>query len=174
MCVGTVLLRDRRGPFQSVVTCVASDARASVKDLDDEGDLESMHVHVQRIAGAVARKASYDWQYSTDEKTWASAETTFRAKTTLVGLAAGTRYFFRFRARTPEGLGDWSRVLSWIVLRTGFDGGAPLTRRAHVEESPDFVEEEDNHPSTLAGDGQELAGDLRKLAVDVRERAGDR
>ena len=125
-----------------------------------EGDLESLHVHVQSIArmdatsgpaivasagmslkdargpskadfavkqgrtsgsvvlfaSAVARKASYDWQYATDEETWTSAETTFRAKTTLVGLAAGTRYSFRFRARTPEGLRDWSRVISLIVL----------------------------------------------------------
>jgi hypothetical protein len=60
------------------------------------------------FAGAVARKASYDWQCSTDEETWTSAETTFRAKTKLIGLAAGTRYSFRFRARTPEGLRDWS------------------------------------------------------------------
>jgi hypothetical protein len=125
-----------------------------------EGDLESLHVHVQGVAnldatngpaiiasagmnlkdargpskadfevkqgrisgsvvllaGAVARKASYDWEYSADEETWTSAETTFRAKTTLLGLAAGTRYFFRFRARTPAGLRDWSRVLSRIVL----------------------------------------------------------
>jgi phosphodiesterase/alkaline phosphatase D-like protein len=68
------------------------------------------------FAGAVARKASYDWQYSTDEETWTSAETTFQATTTLLGLAAGTRYFFRFRARRPEGLRDWSRVLSRIVV----------------------------------------------------------
>ena len=125
-----------------------------------EGDLESLHVHVQgvarldatngpaivasagmslkdargpspadfavkqgRISGsvvlvvrAITRKASYDWQYSTDEETWTSAETTFQAKTTLVGLAAGTRYFFRFRARTREGLRDWSRVISLIVV----------------------------------------------------------
>jgi hypothetical protein len=125
-----------------------------------EGDLESLHVHVQgvarldatngpaivasagmslkdargpspadftvkqgRISGsvvlvarAVARKASYDWQYSTDEETWTSAETTFQAKTKLVGLAAGTRYFFRFRARTREGLKDWSQVISLLVV----------------------------------------------------------
>jgi hypothetical protein len=124
-----------------------------------EGDLETLHVHVQNVAnldatngpaivasagmslkntrgpsradfavkqgrtsgsvvllaGAVARKASYDWQYSTDEETWTSAETAFRAKTTLAGLAAGTRYFFRFRARTPKGLRNWSRVISLIV-----------------------------------------------------------
>jgi hypothetical protein len=125
-----------------------------------EGDLESLHVHVQGVASldatngpaivasagmslkdargpspadftvkqgrnsgsvvlvarAVARKASYDWQYSTDEETWTSAETTFLAKTKLVGLAAGTRYFFRFRARTREGLKDWSQVISLLVV----------------------------------------------------------
>jgi hypothetical protein len=93
-------LKDARGP---------SKADFAVKQGRTSGS-------VVLLAGAVARKASYDWQYSTDEETWTSAETTFRAKTKLVGLAAGTRYSFRFRARTPEGLRDWSRVLSLIVL----------------------------------------------------------
>jgi hypothetical protein len=93
-------LKDARGP---------SKADFAVKQGRTSGS-------VVLFAGAVARKASYDWQYSTDEETWTSAETTFRAKTMLVGLAAGTRYFFRFRARTLEGLGDWSRVIAVIVL----------------------------------------------------------
>jgi hypothetical protein len=45
---------------------------------------------------------------------------------------------------------------------------------AHLEDSPDRVEEGDEHPSKLAGDRLELARDLRKLAVDVRERVGER
>jgi hypothetical protein len=45
---------------------------------------------------------------------------------------------------------------------------------AHLEDFPEVVEEEDEHPSKLAGDGQEVAKDLRKLGVDVRERVGER
>ena len=54
------------------------------------------------------------------------------------------------------------------------DGGARLGRGAHVEDSPDVVEEGGEHPSKLLGDGQEIARDLMKLAVDVRERLGER
>jgi hypothetical protein len=134
-----------------------------------EGDLESLHVHVQRVASmdatngpaivasagmslkdahgpspadftvkqgrisgsvvlvvrAVARKASYDWQYSTDELTWTSAEMTFRAKTTLVGLATGTRYFFRFRARTPEVSGTGAASSRSSSCEPGSTAGRP-------------------------------------------------
>ena len=54
------------------------------------------------------------------------------------------------------------------------DGGAPPGRGAPLEDSPDVVEEGDEHPSKLAGDGQEVARDLLKRAVDVRERAFER
>ena len=52
------------------------------------------------------------------------------------------------------------------------DGTPP--RGAHLEDSPDVVEEGDEHPSKRAGDGLEVARDLLKLAVDVRERVGER
>jgi hypothetical protein len=68
------------------------------------------------LARAVARKASYEWQYSTEAESWTNAEATLRVTTTLFGLTPGTRYFFRFRAQTNEGMGDWSRVISLIVL----------------------------------------------------------
>jgi hypothetical protein len=54
------------------------------------------------------------------------------------------------------------------------DGEAPLGRRAHLEDSPDVVEDRDEHLPELAGDEQEVAGDLRKLAVDVRDGVGER
>ncbi len=67
------------------------------------------------VARAIARKASYEWQYSTDGKSWVSADTTFECKTEVFGLTRGTRHYFRFRARTPLGLGSWSQVVSFIV-----------------------------------------------------------
>ncbi len=54
------------------------------------------------------------------------------------------------------------------------DGGGPLGRGAHLEDSPDVVEEGGEHPSRPLGDGQEVARDLLKLGVDVHERVGER
>jgi hypothetical protein len=51
------------------------------------------------IARSVGRKATYEWQYSIDGKDWTSVEQTHDAETTISGLAAATRYSFRFRAR---------------------------------------------------------------------------
>jgi hypothetical protein len=67
------------------------------------------------VARAIARKASYEWQYSTDQERWVNADTTFKCKAELFGLKRGTRHYFRFRARTPAGLGKWSQVVSLIV-----------------------------------------------------------
>jgi fibronectin type III domain protein len=67
------------------------------------------------LARAIARKASYYWQYSLDGKRWRSAEPTLEAKTTLSGLTPATRYYFRFRAKKGKMLGDWSQVISLIV-----------------------------------------------------------
>jgi hypothetical protein len=89
---------------------VRADGRTSTRQVARIGH-DDFAVKQGRISGsvvlvvrAITRKASYDWQYSTDEETWAVAETTFQATTTLVGLAAGIRYLFRFCARTGEGL----------------------------------------------------------------------
>jgi hypothetical protein len=67
------------------------------------------------VARAIARKASYEWQYSTDGKSWVSAETTFECKTELFGLTRGPRHYFRFRALTRGGPGSWSQLVSFIV-----------------------------------------------------------
>jgi hypothetical protein len=50
-----------------------------------------------------------------DGKDWTSVEQTHDAETTISGLAAATRYSFRFRAWEAEGLGEWSRVVSVVV-----------------------------------------------------------
>ena len=59
--------------------------------------------------------ASYDWQYSTDGRTWHNAASTVQAKTVISGLKPGTRCFFRCRCTTKEGVGDWSQIVSMIV-----------------------------------------------------------
>jgi hypothetical protein len=68
------------------------------------------------LARSIGRKATYEWHYTIDGKHWTSVEPTHDAETTISGLAAATRYSFRFRARGAEGLGGWSQVITILVV----------------------------------------------------------
>jgi hypothetical protein len=70
---------------------------------------------VHLFARAARTRASYDWEYGTDETLWTRMDATVRADKELSGLAQGTRYFFRVRSVTKEGVGNWSQVLSLLV-----------------------------------------------------------
>jgi hypothetical protein len=71
---------------------------------------------VTLVAASAARRASYDWEYSTDGgKTWVTAASTLQTKTTVVGLAAGTTVLFRYRSVTKTGEGDWSQPVALLV-----------------------------------------------------------
>ena len=68
------------------------------------------------VATSAARRASYEWQYSTDGgKTWLTAPATLQAKTKIAGLVPGANVQFKVRAVTKTGEGDWSQVASLIV-----------------------------------------------------------
>jgi hypothetical protein len=70
---------------------------------------------VKLAAKSVAQRASYNWQYSTDQKTWTDAPTTLQAKTDISGLTPATTYYFRFQGVTKAGVGDFSQVVSLLV-----------------------------------------------------------
>ena len=71
---------------------------------------------VKLIAAAAARRASYEWEYSTDGgKTWVNVPSTLQAKTTIAGLATGTTVQFKYRSVTKDGEGDWSQPVSLLV-----------------------------------------------------------
>jgi hypothetical protein len=71
---------------------------------------------VHLVAHAAARRASYEWEYSTDlGKTWVSMPVTLQAKTALSGLTPGETVLFRYRAVTRSGEGDWSQPQSLLV-----------------------------------------------------------
>ncbi|HEY3820252.1 MAG TPA: fibronectin type III domain-containing protein [Polyangiaceae bacterium] len=71
---------------------------------------------VKLETNSAARRASYEWQYSTDGgKTWLSMPATLQAKTTLSGMTPGASVTFRYRAVTKTGEGDWSQPTSLIV-----------------------------------------------------------
>jgi hypothetical protein len=67
-------------------------------------------------AAAASRRASYEWQYSTDGgKTWVTAPATLQTKTTVAGLVPGSTVQFKYRAVTKTGEGDWSQPVSLLV-----------------------------------------------------------
>jgi hypothetical protein len=68
------------------------------------------------VAVNAARRASYEWQYSTDGgKSWLTAPVTLRASTTIAGLAPGATVLFKYRAVTTAGEGDWSQPVSLLI-----------------------------------------------------------
>jgi hypothetical protein len=67
-------------------------------------------------AGAAARRASYEWEYSPDGgHTWMLATPTLQAKTVITGLPVGTTVQFRYRGVTKTGVVDWSAPISLLV-----------------------------------------------------------
>lgn len=68
------------------------------------------------VAKPAARRASYEWEYSTDGgKTWVPAPPTMQAKTSVAGLVPGATVQFKYRAVTKTGPGDWSEAVSLLV-----------------------------------------------------------
>ena len=70
---------------------------------------------VHLIAKAAAPKAVYYWQHSLNGETWNSAPETLRADTTITGLPSHTLVYFRYRALTSKGMGDFCQVVSQLV-----------------------------------------------------------
>jgi hypothetical protein len=70
---------------------------------------------VKLSAKAVALRASYEWQYSTDQKTWTNAPSSLQAKTVIAGLTSGTTVYFRVRGVTKTGEGAFSQVVQIVI-----------------------------------------------------------
>ncbi len=71
---------------------------------------------VDIFAATAARRASYEWQYSTDGgKTWIEAAPSLRARTTITGLPVATVAQFRYRSVTKAGPSDWSQPVTLVV-----------------------------------------------------------
>ena len=70
---------------------------------------------VNLVAKAAGHSAAYDWQYSTDQKTWTTVPMTLQSKTGIAGLTSGTTYFFRVQPLTRTGTENWSQIVSLMV-----------------------------------------------------------
>ncbi len=62
-----------------------------------------------------APRASYEWQYSLDGKTWQTMPSTLQTKTSMQGLTVGSSVMFRSRAVTKAGEGDWTQAVAITV-----------------------------------------------------------
>jgi hypothetical protein len=82
-------------------------------ELEVKEGLSSGSVHL--VARALAKTASYEWQYSTDQELWIDLPATLQADTVVRGLTPATRYFFRYRALLRGGQRDFSQVVSVLV-----------------------------------------------------------
>jgi hypothetical protein len=70
---------------------------------------------VALAAKTVAPVATYYWEHSPDQVTWTSVPETMKASTTVDDLPWAKLYYFRFRALTRAGKGDYSQVVSLLV-----------------------------------------------------------
>ena len=71
---------------------------------------------VEVLAPVAARRASYEWQFSTDGgKTWIESAPSMRARTTISGLAVASMVQLRYRSVTKAGPSDWSQPVTIVV-----------------------------------------------------------
>ncbi len=67
------------------------------------------------FARAAADRASYEWGYSLDDKSWTSLPPSLQAKTVITGLTPGSMVYVRVRSVTKTGPSDWSQVVATTV-----------------------------------------------------------
>lgn len=68
------------------------------------------------MAAAVASVAMYYWEYSATQTSWSTVPETIQSRVTISGLTPGQTYYFRFRAKTRKGMGDYSDIVKLMVL----------------------------------------------------------
>jgi hypothetical protein len=104
-----------------VAATIIESAGMSVKRVGHctRGEIEARQGNVSGSARVIAKRAGdragYEFQYSTDAKTWIDAPTTLRSKITLLGLTRGLVYSFRVRVVSKDGPGSYSQVVSLLV-----------------------------------------------------------
>jgi hypothetical protein len=99
--------------IQSAGLSVKKPSTHTKSDLEAHAGSVSGSAHL--VAKSAGGRASYEWQSSTDQKTWVNQPVTLQAKADVSGLTPATLYYFRVRPVTKAGEGDWSQVVSLVV-----------------------------------------------------------
>jgi hypothetical protein len=89
------------------------------KKVSPKQDLALRHGVVSGVvlvfAKAQGPRTSYEWQWSTDGKTWTALPTTIQAHTSITGLTPGATIYVRHAVITKTGVGDFGQVVSMMV-----------------------------------------------------------
>jgi hypothetical protein len=68
-------------------------------------------LHAKAVKGA----RIYQWQMSSDQKSWTDLPWSQKATTTVSGLTPATAYYFRVRVLTSAGTSDWTAFITHIA-----------------------------------------------------------
>jgi hypothetical protein len=114
------VMADAAGSIQAaetVITSAAMNVRKKAARL--KAPLDARHGGISGtvllLAKALAARASYQWSWSMDGKSWTLLPATLKARTTVSGLTVGALCYFRVRGVTKTGEGDWSQTVALLV-----------------------------------------------------------
>lgn len=82
-----------------------------------ENDLEYGGVILRASSGG--KRATHQWEYSTNKVNWITLPATWQATTKVMGLNPGAKCYFRHRLLTSDGEGNWEMTKAFRVV--GFD-----------------------------------------------------
>jgi len=105
-------------PAQAATIAQAANMRLRAKGTRSKTDLaakQKVSGSVELVAKVASGDHAHEWQYSLDGKTWANAPPSLQGKTTVSNLQTGVLTYFRHRAVTKTGPGDWSQPVSLLV-----------------------------------------------------------
>jgi hypothetical protein len=120
-------LEQERGYVQKIVNAnpgqaetIAQAAGMALRKVPTR-NIPDVSVKPDRVSGSVllrakgAKDSAHEWQYSSDGKTWTSLPSTMLAKTTIIGLMAGSTVYVQHRTVGRTGISNWSQPVSTIV-----------------------------------------------------------
>jgi len=105
-------------PEQAVALILSAGMSVRKKGSHNKSDLVAKpHASgsVQLVAKAIKGSRSYEWQFSTDGKSWTTAPPSTQAKTIVSNLQSGVVTYFRHRPVSKTGAGEWSQAVTTLV-----------------------------------------------------------
>jgi hypothetical protein len=102
-----------------LVAATAARAKAILAaTLTTTGGLVHLEANASLLKGKAARgrKAQFNWEWSSDGKTWNSVASTPYARTDVTGLTPMSTYSFRVSVTVGKVTGAWSQPVSILVL----------------------------------------------------------